>query len=196
MDITTHLNRLRVISNDDLREALFALNLNISFNKFQTAFQCIAASHDLSRPEIDFLGPPDVPKQTIYGHRLRASAVFMIFSALCYMRSEHLERGLDNVSEDSPLKPFKDVYRAGSIKLGEDTLVQHIRNSITHGTFELGQTPEVTFIDREWNETLPLEQLLELCEHVHRLYHEAFYEVVPRPPHWLKYGIELSKSNT
>jgi hypothetical protein len=38
--------------------------------------------------------------------------------------------------------------------------------------------------------------LKELCEHVHRLYHEAVHvEVprpsdweVPRPPHWSKYG--------
>ena len=188
MDIEQLLERLRAVSNDDLRASLEAQNLSIGNAKFQTAFQCVAASHDLSRPDIDFRGPPDVPSQVIRGGRLRASAVFMVFSTLCYMRSEHLERGLDDVPVDSPLRAFRDIYRAGCIKRGEDTLVQHIRNAFAHGSFQLGKSPEIMFIDREWQETLVLDQLLELCEHVHRLYHEAFSEVVPRPPHWANYG--------
>ena len=188
MDITSILEQLRVVSNDNLRAGLRTQRLSISADKFTTAFQCVAASHDLSRPDIDFRGPPDVSDQAIRGGRLRASAVFMVFSALCYMRSEHLERGLDNVPEGSSLRPFRDIYRAGCIKRGEDTLVQHIRNAVAHGTFQLGQSPEITFIDRGWKETLALDQLMELCEHVHRLYHEAFSESVPRPQHWSKYG--------
>ncbi len=74
------------------------------------------------------------------------------------------------------------------MKVGEDTLVQHIRNSLAHGTFRLGRTPEIVFTDRGWQETLAVSQLMELCEHVHRLYHEAFTDEVPRPPHWSKYG--------
>jgi len=182
MDIALLLKRLRVVSNDDLRASLLTQNLNIDDSKFQTAFQCVAASHDLSNPDIDFRGPPDIPVQVIQGGRLRASAVFMIFSTLCYMRSEHLERGLDDVPENSVLWAFRDIYRAGSIKRGEDTLVQHIRNALTHGSFQLGKSPKITFIDREWQETLLLDQLLELCEHVHRLCHETFSEAVPRPP--------------
>jgi hypothetical protein len=116
----------------------------------------------------------------------------MVFSTLCYMRSEHLERGLDDVPESSPLRAFRDIYRAGSIKRGEDTLVQHVRNSLAHGSFQLGKSPEITFIDREWQETLALDQILELCEHVHRLYHEAFSGGVPRPSHWSRYGQEKS----
>lgn len=176
------------VSNDDLRDSLQTQHLSIDNAKFQTAFQCVAASHDLCHPDIDFRGPPNVPAQVIRGGRLRASAVFMVFSTLCYMRSGHLERGLDDVSEESPLRPFRDIYRAGSIKDGEDTLVQHIRNALTHGTFQPGQSPEITFIDREWQETLALDQIMELCEHVHRLYHEAFSDVVPRPAHWSSYG--------
>jgi len=188
MDIAPLLERLRAVSNDDLRASLFTQNMSIDNAKFQTAFQCVAASHDLRNPDIDFRGPPDIPIQVIRGGRLRASAVFMVFSALCYMRSEHLERGLDDVSENSPLRAFRDIYRAGSIKRGDDTLVQHIRNALAHGSFQLGKSPEITFIDREWQETLALDQVLELCEHVHRLYHEAFSNDVPRPPHWSSYG--------
>ena len=188
MDISPLLENLRAVSNDQLRAELEAQNLNISSKKFLTAFHCIASSHDLSRPDIDFRGPPDVPKESIRGGRLRASTIFMIFSALCYMRSDHLERGLDEVPEHSPLRPFRDVYRSGSIKKGEDTLVQHIRNAVTHGSFELGEIPEITFKDRNWQATLGVEQLLELCEHVHRFYHEAFSDNVPRPSHWSMYG--------
>lgn len=188
MDISPLLERLRGISNDDLRAALRSERLQITNEKFATAFQCVAASHDLGRPDIDFRGPPDVPPQAIQGMRLRASVVFMTYSALCYMRSEHLERGLDNVPQTSPLRAFRDIYRAGCMKRGEDTLVQHIRNSLAHGTFCLSRTPEVVFTDRGWQETLPVSQLMELCEHVHRLYHEAFTEEVPRPEQWHHYG--------
>ncbi len=188
MDITPLLERLRAISNDELRAALRAERLGISDEKFQTAFQCIGASHDLWRPDVDFKGPPEV----IRGGRMRASVVFMTFSALCYMRSEHLERGLDNVTETSPLRPFREIYRARCMKRGEDTLVQHIRNSLAHGTFRLVRTPEVVFTDRGWQETLAVAQLKELCEHVHRLYHEAFNQEVPRPRHWSRYGASSS----
>lgn len=188
MDITLLLGRLRAISNDELRHALQSERLAISDEKFQTAFHCIGASHDLWRNDIDFKGPPDVPPEVIHGGRMRASVVFMTFSALCYMRSEHLERGLDDVPKNSPLRPFRDIYRAGCMKRGEDTLVQHIRNSLAHGTFRLVRAPEVVFTDRDWQETLAVDQLKELCEHVHRLYHEAFSQEVPRPWHWARYG--------
>ena len=188
MDIEPLLDRLRAISNDDLSEALREQKLTISDEKFHTAFLCVSASHDLSNPDINFDGPPGMAAQVLRGNRLRASVVFMVFTALCYMRSEHLERGLDHVPPDSPLRPFRDIYRAGCIKKGEDTLVQHIRNALTHGTFRLERTPEIVFTDRDWQDVLTVPQVLEFCEHVHRLYHEAFADDVPRPPHWSKYG--------
>src|SRR5207302_1993351 len=76
MDITPLLERLRTVSNDELRAALRSEHLGISNEKFQTAFQCVGASHDLSRPDIDFRGPPDMPEEVIRGHRLKASVVF------------------------------------------------------------------------------------------------------------------------
>ncbi|MEZ5470905.1 MAG: hypothetical protein R3E90_03935 [Marinicella sp.] len=188
MDITFLLDNLRAVSNDELRESLRKQKLTISNRKFATAFQCVASSHDLNRNDIDFKGPKTVPPKVIKGGRFRASVIFMMFSTLCYMRSEHLERGLDDVNEGDPLRPFRDIYRAGSTRKSEDTLVQHIRNSLAHGSFELGVLPQITFTDREWKETVSVDQILELCEHVHRLYHEAFEEAIPRPPHWGKYG--------
>jgi len=67
MDITTLLQRLRAISNEELRAALRSEHLGISDEKFATAFQCVGASHDLSRSDIDFGGPPDMPKEVIQG---------------------------------------------------------------------------------------------------------------------------------
>lgn len=187
MDIEHLLDRLRAISDTELRDALDAHNLSISDEKFGTAFMCLAASHDLGKPDFPVQGPPDVPGLKLKGMRKKASVVFMVFTALCYMRSAHLERGLDGAPESSVLRAFRDIYRAGSIRRGEDTLVQHIRNSVAHGTFSLGLTLEVTFIDENWQETIPLAQLMELCEHVHRLYHAAFHQVIPCPPHWSRY---------
>jgi hypothetical protein len=92
------------------------------------------------------------------------------------MRSEHLERGLDHVPAGSPLRPFRDIFRAGCSKKGDDTFAQHIRNSLAHGTFEVAQHRlEVTFQDRAWTAAVSFDELWELCRHVHRLYHEAFY---------------------
>jgi hypothetical protein len=189
MDIKPLLDRLRIVSNDELRVALLGQKLTIDNDKFTTAFQCVGACHDLGRPDILFGQPPGMREEVARGGRFRASVVFMVFTALCYMRSEHLERGLDDVSEDSPLRAFRDIYRAGSTKQGDDTLVQHVRNALAHGSFRLGrQVPEIHFTDRAWNESFAVPHLLELCEHVHRLYHEAFSDPVPRPPHWSKYG--------
>ncbi len=188
MDIEPLLDQLRAVSNDALLAALRDHKLVIATDKFATAFQCVAACHELSMMEGRSGGPPGVPDLALRGGRLRAGVVFMVFTTLCYMRSEHLERGLDAVPLDSALRPFRDIYRAGCLKLGEDTLVQHIRNSMAHGSFQLGKAYEIQFVDRSWRETLPVPQLLELCEHVHRLYHEAFSKPVPRPPHWSKYG--------
>ena len=53
--------------------------------------------------------------------------------------------------EDSPLRPFRDIFRAGCSKQGDDTLAQHIRNSLAHGTFEIAQHKlEISFEDRNW----------------------------------------------
>jgi hypothetical protein len=80
------------------------------------------------------------------------------------------------VPEASPLRPFRDIFRAGCSKQGDDTLAQHIRNSLAHGTFEVAQHKlEVIFQDRSWKAAVSFDDLCELCRHVHRLYHEAFF---------------------
>lgn len=192
MDISPLLVRLRAVSNDELRAALRSERLEIENERFQIAFQCVAASYDLSRPETALGGPPGVPLKVVQSHRFRASIIFLLYSTLCYMRSKHLERGLDEVPQVSPLRPFRDIYRTGRMAHGEDTVVQHIRNSLAHGSFQLQIAPKIVFSDRAWREEFDVSQLKELCEHVHRLYHEAFGEEVQRPPHWSRFGLSAT----
>jgi hypothetical protein len=177
MNLKPLLGQLRAISDDELRRALQQEHLAITADKYTTAFSCIAVAYNLRA--LDFsvrTAPPDIPDEHIQQNRQRASIVFLVFTALQYMRSEHLERGLDHVAEGSPLRPFRDIFRAGSAKRGEDTFAQHIRNALAHGTFEVAQHKlEVIFHDLTWTATVGFDELWELCRHVHRLYHEAFF---------------------
>jgi hypothetical protein len=177
MDLKLLLAQLRAVSDDDLRGALKQERLTITNDKYTTAFSCIAVAYDLR--SLDFTvrtAPPDIPAESLRQNRQRASIIFLTFTALQYMRSEHLERGLDHVGDGSPLRPFRDIFRAGCAKNGDDTFTQHIRNSLAHGTFEVAQQKlEIIFKDRDWNATVTFDDLWELCRHVHRLYHEAFF---------------------
>lgn len=177
MHLKPLLAQLDAVSDDEMRRALQQEHLTITADKYTTAFSCIAVAYNLRF--FDFAvrtAPPDIPAETLRQNRQRASIIFLVFTALQYMRSEHWERGLDHVAEDSPLRPFRDVFRAGCAKLGEDTFVQHIRNSLAHGTFEVAQHKlEVVFQDRNWTAAVSFNDLWNLCRHVHRLYHEAFF---------------------
>jgi hypothetical protein len=122
MDLKPLLARLRSVSDDELRRALQQESLSITADKYTTAFSCIAVAYNLR--SLDFAvrtAPPDIPSETLRQNRQRASIVFLVFTALQYMRSEHLERGLDHVAEASPLRPFRDIFRAGCSKQGDDT---------------------------------------------------------------------------
>jgi hypothetical protein len=177
MNLKPLLAQLRGVSDDQLRRALEQEHLTITADKYTTAFSCVAVAYNLR--SFDFAvrtAPPDIPPETLRQNRLRASIIFLVFTALQYMRSEHLERGLDHVAEGSPLRPFRDIFRAGCAKQGDDTFAQRVRNSLAHGTFEVAQHKlEVIFQDRAWTAAVSFDDLWELCRHVHRLYHEAFF---------------------
>lgn len=177
MNLNPLLVQLSAVSDDELRQALWQERLTISADKYTTAFSCIAVAYNLRTFDFEVrTAPPDIPAESLRQNRQRASIIFLVFTALQYMRSEHLERGLDHVPEKSHLRPFRDIFRAGCAKQGEDTFAQHIRNSLAHGTFEVAQHKlEVIFQDRNWTATVGFDDLWELCRHVHRLYHEAFF---------------------
>lgn len=92
------------------------------------------------------------------------------------MRSEHLERGLDSVGSDSPLRPFRDIFRKGR-KNEDKTFAQHLRNALAHGTFELKDENLILkddFQGRSWTGTIQVEMVLQLAEHIFRFYCLAF----------------------
>lgn len=177
MNLKPLLARLSAVSDEELRRALREEHLTITADKYTTAFSCVAVAYNLRA--FDFAvrtAPADISAESLRQNRQRASIVFLVFTALQYMRSEHLERGLDHVAEGSPLRPFRDIFRAGCAKQGEDTFAQHIRNSLAHGSFEVAQQKlEVIFQDRNWKAAVSFDDLWDLCRHVHRLYHEAFF---------------------
>jgi hypothetical protein len=122
MNLKPLLAQLRAVSDDELRRGLQQERLSITAEKYTTAFSCIAVAYNLR--SFDFAvrtAPPDIPAESLRQNRQRASIVFLVFTTLQYMRSEHLERGLDHVSEGSPLRPFRDIFRAGCVKQGENT---------------------------------------------------------------------------
>src|SRR5437660_7719795 len=111
MNLKPLLAQLDAVSDDELRRALQHEHLSITADKYTTAFSCIAVAYNLRT--FDFAvrtAPPDIPAESLRQNRQRASIIFLVFTALQYMRSEHLERGLDHVAEGSPLRPFRDIF--------------------------------------------------------------------------------------
>jgi hypothetical protein len=100
---------------------------------------------------------------------------FRAYTAFVFMRSEHLERGLDGVPDDSPIRPFRDFFRSGCRSRNDDTIAQHIRNALAHGTVEIKNLSTVVFSDRDWHGEIALEQFVDgLCEQILRFYFAAF----------------------
>jgi hypothetical protein len=178
VDISQIVFEMKAVNSADLQDAIGQLGIQISEQKFQNAFSAIGVAKFLTRVSLDTLklGGEGLDDDGMEG--LRWNGIFMIwgYTAMVYMRSEHLECGLDKIPEDSVLQPFKKYLRTGSHKLGEDTLAQHIRNAFSHGTFELSQDLHtVTFIDREWVRSFDTEDFLfGLCDEIIRFYYVAF----------------------
>src|SRR5262245_7237886 len=108
MNLKPLLAQLHGVSDGELRRALQEERLSITADKYTTAFSCIGVAYNLRTFDFEFrTAPPDIPAEGLRQHRQRASIVFLVLTALQYMRSEHLERGLDHVAEDSPLRPFR-----------------------------------------------------------------------------------------
>lgn len=178
IDLTPIIREMKAVNSAAIQEGISGLGLQISEQKFQNAFSAIGAAKFLTRVSLDTLklGGEGLDDDGMEG--LRWNGIFMIwgYTAMVYMRSEHLESGLDKIPDDSVLQPFKKYLRVGSHKRGEDTLAQHIRNAFSHGTFELSRDLHtVTFIDHEWVGSFDTEDFLfGLCDEVIRFYYAAF----------------------
>jgi hypothetical protein len=176
-NITQLLMDLQSISDSSLEQGLQGIAVNIDDDKFHNAFSAYGLSKLLLILDQDVLRgkTTGIPKAALEGIRL--SGVFMIRTYVClvYMRSEVLERGLDHVPASSPLRLFRDIFRSGCLPRGEDTIVQHMRNSLAHGSFHLSNDfATVEFKDRNWAGSFSVEDVFSLCEQVFRFYCAAF----------------------
>lgn len=101
---------------------------------------------------------------------LRAYAVFVC------MRNDILESNLMLIKEWTPLYLFKKVFEQG--KKGEAIstesptgLCQRIRNSISHGTFDIDRNNgEITFKDYEIAVVVEGYEVTQFCGQIERLY--------------------------
>lgn len=171
------VEELKTVTDDQLRFALSEYELSISDDKFHHAFSAYGLSNFLSGASLSTLASnTNIPGPAINAIRWNGVFVLRGYIAMVYMRSDHLERGLDNIPDPSPISPFKRIFRAGSMQAGDDTIAQHIRNSFSHGSFELSDDMQfVTFTDRQWSAKVKMSTFInDFCEQVVRLYMIAF----------------------
>lgn len=184
MDLKEIINELQSVTDDDLLTELRKFDkekLNAFGPKFHNAFSAYGLSNFLSGASLDVLrANTKVPDPEMNGIRWNGIFILRGYASMVYMRSYQLEKGLDDVSDSSPIQPFKKFFRAGSIKKGEDTVAQHIRNAFAHGSFELSDNmQEVTFKDSfkesKWEVSVKMSDFIDgLCDQVFRFYAAAF----------------------
>ncbi len=178
IDLSLELKRLGGVSDKQLQCELRNFDLSISDDKFSMAFSSYGLTKWLSAIPVTKLreGAPPMTDRKLNNVRWRSVFIFRAYTVFVYMRSTHLERGLDRVPNSSSLLPFKQFFRSGCQKQNEDTIAQHIRNSLSHGAFELSPDLQtVTFKDRDWIAELSVRDFFDgICEEVLRFYFAAY----------------------
>jgi hypothetical protein len=178
INLSSIITELQSVTDNDLRQELNAYGLSISDDKFHNAFSAYGLSNFLSgTPLATLRANTNIPDAEMNGIRWNGVFILRGYISMVYMRSIHLERGLDNIPDSSPIYPFKRFFRSGSIRDGEDTIAQHIRNAFAHGTFELSSNMQhITFNDKNWTASVQTSEFIDgLCEQVFRFYVAAFH---------------------
>lgn len=180
-DLESWTNNFISINDDTLRNELRKLSFQINDAKFTQAFGFYGFSEVVARSDLSMIRsllnvPSDVSNSDLDDIRWRAAFVHRTYAAFVYMRSELMEKGLDSVEDSSPIRPFRDFFRSGPQKSNGDTIAQHIRNSLCHGSFTISSNLiHVEFEDRKWFAKVECQQVYHgLCEQVKRLYLRAF----------------------
>lgn len=176
-DLSLVLSMLNRVTDDDLRRELAKHNLRISDAKFDLAFSAYGVTRWISGlpNSVLSINAPHLPHDQLDRIRWNAVFFFRAYTAFVFMRSEHLERGLDRIPDDSPIRPFRDFFRSGCRNRNDDTIAQHIRNALAHGTVEIENLSIAVFHDRDWQGKIALSQFVDgLCEEIFRFYCAAF----------------------
>ena len=182
-DLANWVNKLASIRDDALQKELQKLHseFEISEDKFIQALSFYSCSDAVARIDLQTLRsllniPSDVSNSDLDGNRWRSAFIHRAYATFVYMRSEHLEKRLDYVKDNSPIRPFRDFFRSGSIKYGTDTVAQHIRNSLCHGSFTITRDLKyVEFVDYDWKAKVGCDLFYnKLCDEIKRFYLRAF----------------------
>ncbi|HXF88118.1 MAG TPA: hypothetical protein VNK48_07195 [Xanthobacteraceae bacterium] len=182
IDLGLVLKQLASVRDEELRREITNYNLAISDEKFHAVFSAYGLTRLLSGLDEKCLrgNVEDIPSQELEQIRRSGVLIFRAYVAFVMMRSDTLERRLDEVPVTSPLRPFRDFFRSGRRSQSDDTMAQHIRNAICHGTFSLRDLSTVRFQDRDWVAEISAKDFFDgLCEQVFRFYECAFYASRP-----------------
>lgn len=178
IDLRPIIDELESINESDLISELQRLNLSITGNKFHNAFSAYGLSNFISGASLDVLKSNIVgmPDDAMEGIRWNSVILLRGYIAMVYMRSDQLETGINNLEEASPIYAYKKYLGRGRASDNSDTISQHIRNSFSHGSFELsGNLEIITFSDRNWIGIVKTSEFIdEFCEQVFKFYAAAF----------------------
>lgn len=183
--ISNVINSLLLLSDEDIRDQMRIYNLSINDTKYFQAFSAYGLTRLLSGLKQEYLkgGLLSIPDYELERIRWVGVFVFRAYTTFVYMRSDTLERNLDRVPLDSALRPFRDFFRKGSKDEGGDTIAQHIRNSLSHGTFSISDDMQTVLFSDEnpyksndaWQGQMMAKDFTEgLCAQIFRFYYLAF----------------------
>ena len=170
------IEKLKNISDDELKDEIIRYSIYISESKFSIGFSCYGITKRLASLPYECLKDEktkEIPKNEIEKIQNISVIIFRLYISFVYLRSEIFEEKLENIPENSKLLTFKEIFGKGRISDRTDTDAQHIRNSISHGTFRVDNN-RIFFTDRNWNKSYETGVLLELCEQIIRFYYLAF----------------------
>lgn len=185
--IKDYISKLKEINYDDFREELKKYGFQINNDKFFITFSCYGATKLLLSLDLETFkgGINYIPQDILKKIRVCSVVILRAYSTFVYMRSDELENKLNNVENNSCLNIYKEIFRKGTKKDNSDTLAQHIRNSLCHGTFCFNDNlTEITFIDKdpyskgEWKANISVEDFDFLCKSIYIFYEIVFEELI------------------
>jgi len=164
------VKKLAAVSQQDLCKALENINFKINEERFNIGMVCYGTTVVVdSLPPQTFRNlfkmPDDASDAQSKTAQLVGAVVLRAYTCFVYMWNDVLERGLDAIPQNSPAWPYREFFRRGCQDNGDDSIAQHIRNSLAHSTFEIRyDRASIRLVDRNWSEETSLFALhQQLC---------------------------------
>lgn len=169
------IETLASIPDQSIQSDIKQYGLKVTDTKYRLAFSAYGATKLLATLDVKtFSGGTPTPSEALSTIQYESTLVLRAYVALVYMRSETLERELDHIPDTAFIYPYKNLLRTGTKKDKSDTLAQHLRNSLCHGSFEVRSNGYTQFTDQKWQATISNSEFLDLCHQIFRFYREAY----------------------